>query len=75
MTETDSHLDSLIGSKKNKFTIYVLEAGNEVEEISNVKILYRDHIGYTIEAVKYLGKNRRVFIPNSSIVRIRSELH
>ena len=74
-TEISGHLEHLIGSKKNKFTIFIRGAEDQVEEIQNVKILFKDNSGYTVEAVKYLGKNRRLFIPLASVVRLRSELH
>ncbi len=73
--EVSGHLEHLIGKKKNKFTIWIREAGKKVEEVQNVKILFKDDVGYTVEAVKYLGKNRKFFVPHTSIVRMRSELH
>lgn len=71
--DASPHLQYLIGDKKNKFTMWVRD-GDNIEKISEVKILYKDEIGYTIEAINYLGKNRRVFIPNRSVSKIRSEI-
>lgn len=67
------HFEYLVGDKKNEFTLKVRE-GDKVEKIDSVKILFMDERGITVEEVKHLGKNRRIFVPHYSLISLRSEL-
>ncbi len=68
----EEHLKILTG-RKNEYTIFIRE-GNNVEKVSDCKILAIDNIGVTFEEMSRVAKNRINFVPHINIVRIRSEL-
>ena len=67
------HFTHLVPKKKNEFTLKVRE-GDKVKTIDSVKILFMDEKGVTVEEVKHLGKNRRIFVPLISLISLRSEI-
>ncbi len=66
------HYEHLVGKNKNEWTLKLRE-GDKVKTIDSVKILYMDAKGVTVEEMKHVGKNRRLFVPMLSLISLRQE--
>ncbi|MDH5401542.1 MAG: hypothetical protein OEZ01_10080 [Candidatus Heimdallarchaeota archaeon] len=72
MTES-KHFTLLTDGRKNEYTAFVKE-GNDVNKITDVRVLHIDNVGVTIEEMKRMGKNRIIFVPHINLIMLRSEI-